>query len=90
MDIVEEMNKAVKQCHREVKNFCEAIGQETEEYVKENANFRDVTGNLRKSYYHKVLDDGLVIGNSADYASNVEARGKEVLSFATEFIKHKL
>jgi len=90
MDIVEEMNRAMRKCRKEVKEYCEGLGQDAVDYAKSNATFTDVTGNLRKSYYYKVLDDGLVIGNSADYASNVEARGKEVFASTVDYIKSKI
>ena len=45
-----------------------------------HGDYRDRTGNLRRSNYYKVDDDGLTVGNSADYADNVESKGYMVCS----------
>lgn len=56
------------------------VGEEFVEEAVSEGNYHDVTGHLRASNYYHVGEDGLELGNSADYASVVEARGYEVCS----------
>lgn len=67
-------------CKKEV---VEVLTEAGEQYVADavaEGNYHDVTGNLRRSNYYEVTDEGLEMGNKADYASKVEAQGKEVSS----------
>ena len=65
---------------QQVKDRMAEVGEIAVEYNKTHGNYKNRTGNLRRSNYFKVDDDYLTIGNSADYASNVEARGYMVCS----------
>ena len=55
-------------------------GEKAVEYNKRNGNYRNRKGNLRRSNYYEVSEDGLIVGNSAEYAGDVEARGYMVSS----------
>lgn len=59
------------------------VGAETIRRAKKEHTFKSVSGNLENSYYYNATEDGLELGNSADYASKVEARGEKVL---TDFV----
>ena len=65
---------------REIMAAQEAVGKECVAQAKAEGNYQDRTGNLRRSNYYENTEDGLVIGNSAEYASKVEAKGYEVIS----------
>ena len=64
----------------EVQQRMMEAGEAAVEYNKEHGNYRNRTGNLRASNYYEVDEEGLKVGNSADYASDVEARGYMVCS----------
>ena len=64
----------------EVEARMRAAGERAVEYNKEQGNYRNRTGNLRASNYYEVGEEGLVVGNKAEYASDVEARGYMVCS----------
>lgn len=67
-------------CKRDVMKEMAVVGQEFVEDAVNEGNYHDVTGHLRASNYYEVHEDGLELGNKADYASKVEARGLEVCS----------
>ena len=76
------VNDFFNQMRGEVHKAMEEAGQAADEYNVENGDYQNRTGNLRRSNYHKVdeEEDVLIVGNSADYASFVEARGYMVCS----------
>lgn len=68
------------QCKEVVKAEMAVVGEEYVQEAQQEGNYHDVTGHLRASNFYDVEDDGLELGNTADYASKVEARGYEVSS----------
>lgn len=58
------------------------VGEMAVDYAREHGDYRDVTGRLRSSNRFKADDSGLTVYNDAPYASDVEARGREVVSGA--------
>lgn len=79
-DGLDGLDALLEQCKREVEEKMAVIGEEYVEDAVNEGNYHDVTGHLRASNYYEVHDDGLELGNKADYASKVEARGLEVSS----------
>lgn len=88
--IKDEIDAFFAQGEREVDAFLDRIGSEAVELNKANGNYRNRTGNLRKSNYHKVQDHTLVLGNKADYATDVSARGYDVIDSGIHHIKREL
>lgn len=80
MGIVSEFDKAFALKRQEVKRHFEKIGAEAVEHAKRSGNYRNRTGNLRRSNRYHATESTLTIENTADYASDVEARGYNVLS----------
>lgn len=74
------LGELLEPCKREVMEAMERVGQEFVEDAVNEGNYHDVTGHLRASNYYEVSDSGLELGNRADYATKVEARGLEVCS----------
>lgn len=74
--------KAIEQKKLEIRQTLEETGQRAVERAKETGDYHDVTGNLRASNKYEVTDKGLRIYNDAPYASDVEARGKNVITTA--------
>lgn len=66
------------------------IGVEAVEYAKDNGNYQDHTGLLRKSNDSEVDKQGLLLKNETDYASYVESKGFDVLSSTALFAEKKL
>lgn len=66
------------------------IGVEAVEYAKDNGNYQDHTGLLRKSNDSEVDKQGLLLKNETDYASYVESKGFDVLSGTALFAEKKL
>ena len=64
-------------------------GQEAVQYAIDNGTYHNVTGRLRSSNRYRV-DNGVELSNDAEYASNVEARGEDVLSGAALFLEKRL
>lgn len=84
-DIASEIEAFLEEGYAEVEADMKAAGESAVEYNVENGDYRNITGNLRRSNYYEIEKDGerpskLIIGNSADYAEDVEARGRMVAS----------
>lgn len=76
-DEVQELLDAVKQ---EIHDRMVEAGEAAVAWNIANGDYKDRTGNLRRSNYYEVKEDGLVVGNSADYAGYVESKGYMVCS----------
>ena len=66
------------------------VGQDAVEYAEDNGNYQDHTLTLRTSNRYDVEEDKLILENSAEYASYVEAKGFEVLSGAALYAEKRL
>lgn len=72
-----------EQIYSEVEASMVEAGEAATEYNRKNGDYQNITGNLRRSNYYEIVKEKgklttLVIGNSADYASFVESRGRMV------------
>ena len=88
--IKDEIEAFFAQGEREVDAFLDRLGNEAVELNKANGNYRNRTYNLRRSNYHKVQDHTLMLGNKSDYASDVSARGYDVIDSGIHHIKREL
>lgn len=61
------------------------VGEVAVDYARENGQYRDVTGRLRRSNRFSVENHGLTLENTAPYAADVEARGLDVIGGAALF-----
>ena len=75
---------------QEVKRFLSDLGQRAVEANIREGDYRNRTWNLRRSNYYEADEDGLVLGNSADYASEVESRGYNVVDSGVKLIMEEL
>lgn len=82
-ELIEELNQ-------EVHDKLDIIGQNAEEIARENGNYRNHTGRLRRSNYHKVQGTSLEFGNSAPYASKVSSKGYDVIDSGISYIRGEL
>lgn len=77
-----DIDKELSQAEEYVRSEFTAAGKLAVEYAKEHGNYKDHTGHLRRSNKFIATSKSLTIENTADYASNVEAKGYDVLSGA--------
>lgn len=77
-----DVDDAFDQFDQELKDTMTEVGEEAVQYAKDNGDYQDQTGTLRRSNEYEVQEDGLLLKNEAEYASYVEAKGYEVLSGA--------
>lgn len=77
-----DFDKALAQTRQEVKREFDRLGSDAVVYARKFGTYRNVTGKLRASNTYTASERKLVLENTAPYASNVEQRGKDVLSGA--------
>lgn len=77
-----DVDDAFDQFNQELKDTMTEVGEEAVQYAKDNGDYQDQTGTLRRSNEYEVDETGLTLKNEAEYASYVEAKGYEVLSGA--------
>lgn len=85
-----DVNKFFDRGKREVKEVMKDVGEQSVDYAKKNGSYHNRTGDLRRSNSFEVVDDGLELRNSANYASFVESKGFEVLASAALEAETKL
>ena len=85
-----EIEKFFSDARREVKEYLEDLGQRAEEANIREGDYQNRTGNLRRSNYHEADEDGLTLGNSADYASEVESKGYNVIDSGVKLIMEEI
>ena len=85
-----EIERFFAEGRSEVKAFFEDLGQRAVEANISEGDYQNRTGNLRRSNYYEATEDELVLGNSADYASEVESRGFNVIDSGVKIIMEEL
>lgn len=82
--VIEQVLSEIEEIiYSEVEAAMTEAGEAAVEYNRQNGDYQNITGNLRRSNYYEIVKEKgkltrLVVGNSAEYASHVEARGKMV------------
>ena len=89
-ELENEIEKFFTEAKREVKEYLEDLGQRAEEANIREGDYQNRTGNLRRSNYHEADEDGLTLGNRADYASEVESKGYNVIDSGVKLIMEEL
>lgn len=79
---ISDVDAAFDEFYEEVKGAMIEVGEVAVHYAKDNGDYQDITGTLRKSNEYEVDETGLTLKNETEYASFVEAKGFEVLSGA--------
>ena len=75
-----DVDKFFEDGEQEVESTMANVGEEAIEDAKVNHTYTNRTGNLESSNKYETDNDGLILKNTADYASYVEAKGFDVLS----------
>jgi hypothetical protein len=89
-ELENEIEKFFADAKREVKDYLEDLGQRAEEANIREGDYQNRTGYLRRSNYHEADEDGLTLGNSAGYASEVESKGYNVIDSGVKLIMEEL
>ena len=93
MDVTSDitgLESFMRELEDEIDRVVESVGREAVEYAVEHGTYQNRTYKLRSSNKHKVEPDGLLLYNDAEYASNVEQKGYDVLSGAALFAEKRL
>ena len=85
-----DLDAFIKEMEDEIDRVVDSVGQESVEYAVEHGSYQNRTYKLRSSNKYKVEPDGLLLQNDADYASDVEQKGYDVLSGAALFAEKRL
>lgn len=91
-DIISEaIDEFIQEAENEVRDTLAEMGHTAVELNKQNGNYHNRTGKLRRSNYYEVKgNDTLTIGNKADYASKVSSRGYDVIDSGIQFLRKTL
>lgn len=93
MDVMSEftgLGDFMDELEREVLDVMDSVGREAVDYAKEHGSYQNRTGKLRSSNKYEVDPSGLTLINDAEYASNVEQKGYDVLSGAALYAEKRL
>lgn len=77
-----DVKKQLARVPLDVMETYKVAGELAVDYAKQYGDYQNRTGNLRSSNKYHATPRGLVLYNDAEYASNVEAKGYDVLSGA--------
>ena len=89
-ELTKEIEQFLTDGKREVKEYFNQLGQRAVDANVAEGDYQNRSGNLRRSNYHEETEDELVIGNSAEYASNVESKGYNVIDSGVKLIMEEL
>jgi hypothetical protein len=89
-DLDREIEQFFTEARREVKEYFEDLGQRAVAANIAEGDYKNRTGNLRRSNYYKATEEGLELGNSASYASEVESRGYNVIDSGVKLIMEEI
>lgn len=85
-----DVNAFLQEAEDSIDDVLRKVGSEAVTYAKQHGSYQNRTGNLRRSNKYEVHQGELTLINDADYASNVEQRGYDVLSGAALFAEKRL
>lgn len=85
-DIKAEVEAFFSEGAREVQRRLSVLGKAAVELNKAEGDYRNRTGNLRRSNYYEATVDELTVGNKAEYASKVESRGYNVIDSGVKYL----
>lgn len=85
-----EIEQFLSDGKREVKELYDRLGQQAVDMNVDDGDYQNRTGNLRRSNYYEATEDELVLGNSAEYASEVESKGYNVIDSGVKLITEEL
>ena len=85
-----EIERFFMEFRQEVKGYLSDLGRRAVAANTAEGDYQNRTGNLRRSNYYEADEDGMVLGNHADYASKVESKGYNVIDSGVKLIMEEL
>lgn len=85
-----DLDQFVQDIENQTMARMDEVGKEAVDFAAKNGNYKDHTGNLRKSNSYVVTPEYLELDNTQEYASFVEAKGFDVLSNAALFAESEM
>lgn len=85
-----EIDAFIANGEKEVVDMLKGVAEEARRLNVEEGDYRDFTGRLRRSNYGTADRNGIRVGNTAPYASEVESRGRNVIDSGKLYIREKL
>lgn len=85
-----EIDAFLAKGEREVVDMLKGVAEEARRLNVEEGDYRDFTGRLRRSNYGTADRNGIRVGNTAPYASEVESRGRNVIDSGKRYVIEKL
>jgi hypothetical protein len=86
----DEIERFFTEGRKEVKAYLEDLGERAVQANVAEGDYQNRTGNLRRSNYYEATEEGLVLGNSAWYASEVESKGYNVIDSGVKLIMEEI
>lgn len=85
-----EIDAFLAKGEREAVDMLKGVAEEARRLNVEEGDYRDFTGRLRRSNYGTADRNGIRVGNTAPYASEVESRGRNVIDSGKRYVIEKL
>lgn len=89
-ELEREIERFFTEGRQEVRKYLDDLGQRAVDANIAEGDYKNRTYNLRRSNYHRATEDEMVLGNSADYASEVESKGYNVIDSGVKLIMEEL
>lgn len=89
-ELEREIERFFTEGRQEVRKYLDDLGQRAVDANIAEGDYKNRTYNLRRSNYHMATEDEMVLGNSADYASEVESKGYNVIDSGVKLIMEEL
>ena len=89
-DLHNEIEAFLAKGKGEVIGMMKDIAERARQINVEEGDYHDYTGRLRRSNFGEADEDGIRVGNTAPYASEVESRGRNVIDSGKLYIREKL
>lgn len=89
-ELKSEIDAFIAAGEREVADMLKEVADNARRLNVEEGDYRDRTGRLRRSNYGTADINGIRVGNTAPYASEVESRGRNVIDSGKLYVREKL
>ena len=89
-DFDSDVERFLSEGRREVGEYLQDLGDRAAEQNRRDGDYTDRTGNLRASNFADGNEEGMVLGNTAEYASYVESKGYNVIDSGVKMIMEEL
>ena len=89
-ELSNEIERFFTEGRQEVRRFFEDLGQRAVDANVADGDYQNRTYNLRRSNFYEATEDELILGNRAEYASEVESKGYNVIDSGVKLIMEEI